>query len=164
MSACRLISSLLRIFSVCFGRYFFSQFEAGCFPPLSFPSLNSPPSSSSSSFLLFLLPSTLPSMMLSDDFDGNKGRVGTPNGNSGAGNVGNYGVSSRDGGGGGGGGGVGGYNPPSGSDVRSDGSSSFRRCRRGEGPRTELRVLINTKNAGAIIGKGGSNIKRLRES
>jgi len=32
------------------------------------------------------------------------------------------------------------------------------------GPRMELRVLINTKNAGAIIGKGGSNIKRLRDS
>jgi len=95
--------------------------------------------------------------MLSDDFDG-KGRVGTPNGNSGSGGVGNYGVSSRDGGGGGG------YGTSATSDGRADGPGSFRRCRRGEGPRTELRVLINTKNAGAIIGKGGSNIKRLRES
>ena len=95
-------------------------------------------------------------MMLSDDFDG-KGRVGTPNGNSGGGGVGNYGVPSRDGGGG--------YGTSAGTtDGRADGSGSFRRCRRGEGPRTELRVLINTKNAGAIIGKGGSNIKRLRES
>merc|ERR1719204_1132511 len=34
--------------------------------------------------------------------------------------------------------------------------------RRGEGPRVELRVLLQSKNAGAIIGKGGSNIKRLR--
>lgn len=97
-------------------------------------------------------------MMLSDDFDGNKGRVGTPNGNSGAGSVGNYGVSPRDGGG------SGGYGTSGSSEVRADGTASFRRCRRGEGPRTELRVLINTKNAGAIIGKGGSNIKRLRES
>ena len=110
-------------------------------------------------------------MMLSDDFDANKGRVGTPNGNSGAGSVGNYGVSSpRDVGGssaGGGGGGGGGYvsTPVSAPESRPDGTAAtFRRCRRGEGPRTELRVLINTKNAGAIIGKGGSNIKRLRES
>ena len=95
--------------------------------------------------------------MLSDDFDAGKGRVGTPNGNSGSG-VGNFAVSSRDGGG------SGAYSTSGGSDGRSDGPSSFRRCRRGEGPRTELRVLINTKNAGAIIGKGGSNIKRLRES
>jgi len=34
--------------------------------------------------------------------------------------------------------------------------------RRGEGPRVELRVLLQSKNAGAIIGKGGTNIKRLR--
>lgn len=95
--------------------------------------------------------------MLSDDFDAGKGRVGTPNGNSGSG-VGNFAVSSRDGVG------SGAYTTSGGSDGRSDGPSSFRRCRRGEGPRTELRVLINTKNAGAIIGKGGSNIKRLRES
>ena len=106
-------------------------------------------------------------MMLSDDFDG-KGRVGTPNGTSvtggGGGGGGSYGVSSsRDGGGGGGGGS--GYGSSSATEVRADGTGgAFRRCRRGEGPRTELRVLINTKNAGAIIGKGGSNIKRLRES
>nr|KAG5706563.1 hypothetical protein BaRGS_028734 [Batillaria attramentaria] len=34
--------------------------------------------------------------------------------------------------------------------------------RRGEGPRVELRILLQSKNAGAIIGKGGANIKRLR--
>lgn len=34
--------------------------------------------------------------------------------------------------------------------------------RRGEGPHVELRILLASKNAGAIIGKGGSNIKRLR--
>lgn len=34
--------------------------------------------------------------------------------------------------------------------------------RRGEGPRVEIRVLLQSKNAGAIIGKGGTNIKRLR--
>lgn len=34
--------------------------------------------------------------------------------------------------------------------------------RRGEGPRVEVRVLLQSKNAGAIIGKGGANIKRLR--
>ncbi|XP_025077231.1 heterogeneous nuclear ribonucleoprotein K-like isoform X5 [Pomacea canaliculata] len=34
--------------------------------------------------------------------------------------------------------------------------------RRGEGPRIELRILLQSKNAGAIIGKGGANIKRLR--
>jgi len=33
---------------------------------------------------------------------------------------------------------------------------------RGEGPRSDLRVLIPSKNAGAVIGKGGSNITRLR--
>jgi len=34
--------------------------------------------------------------------------------------------------------------------------------RRGEGPRIELRVLMQSKNAGAIIGKGGANINKLR--
>lgn len=34
--------------------------------------------------------------------------------------------------------------------------------RRGEGPRIELRILMQSKNAGAIIGKGGQNINRLR--
>lgn len=34
--------------------------------------------------------------------------------------------------------------------------------RRGEGPRVEFRLLLQSKNAGAIIGKGGTNIKRLR--
>ncbi|KAK2166977.1 hypothetical protein NP493_1294g01050 [Ridgeia piscesae] len=34
--------------------------------------------------------------------------------------------------------------------------------RRGEGPHIELRMLLQSKNVGAIIGKGGSNIKRLR--
>ncbi|ELT89137.1 hypothetical protein CAPTEDRAFT_171528 [Capitella teleta] len=33
---------------------------------------------------------------------------------------------------------------------------------RGEGPNVELRILLQSKNAGAIIGKGGANIKRLR--
>lgn len=33
----------------------------------------------------------------------------------------------------------------------------------GEGPSVELRFLMQSKNAGAIIGKGGSNIKRLRQ-
>ena len=37
-----------------------------------------------------------------------------------------------------------------------------KRRRGGEGPRVELRFLLASKNAGAIIGKGGSNIKRLR--
>lgn len=35
--------------------------------------------------------------------------------------------------------------------------------RRGEGPFVELRFLLQSKNAGAIIGKGGANIKRLRQ-
>lgn len=34
--------------------------------------------------------------------------------------------------------------------------------RRGDGPHIELRVLLASKNAGAIIGKGGATIKRLR--
>lgn len=33
----------------------------------------------------------------------------------------------------------------------------------GDGPNTLLRILVNSKDAGGIIGKGGSNIKRLRE-
>ncbi|XP_033120727.1 heterogeneous nuclear ribonucleoprotein K-like isoform X2 [Anneissia japonica] len=33
---------------------------------------------------------------------------------------------------------------------------------RGDGPEITLRIMIMSKNAGAIIGKGGSNIKRLR--
>ncbi|XP_063433616.1 heterogeneous nuclear ribonucleoprotein K-like isoform X4 [Mytilus trossulus] len=37
-----------------------------------------------------------------------------------------------------------------------------KRRRGGDGPRVELRFLLASKNAGAIIGKGGSNIKRLR--
>ncbi|XP_070542932.1 heterogeneous nuclear ribonucleoprotein K-like isoform X2 [Ptychodera flava] len=32
----------------------------------------------------------------------------------------------------------------------------------GGGPKVDLRILLQSKNAGAIIGKGGSNIKRLR--
>ncbi|CAH8465156.1 unnamed protein product [Heterobilharzia americana] len=35
--------------------------------------------------------------------------------------------------------------------------------RRGEGPKVELRFLISTKAAGVIIGKGGENIKKIRE-
>ncbi|KAL3866734.1 hypothetical protein ACJMK2_044015 [Sinanodonta woodiana] len=34
--------------------------------------------------------------------------------------------------------------------------------RRDDGKRVELRILLQSKNAGAIIGKGGNNIKRLR--
>lgn len=45
-----------------------------------------------------------------------------------------------------------------------DGSPPFKKCRRGEGPRTDLRLLINSKTSGAIIGKAGANIKRLREA
>ncbi|XP_028399071.1 heterogeneous nuclear ribonucleoprotein K-like [Dendronephthya gigantea] len=37
------------------------------------------------------------------------------------------------------------------------------RVEAGEGPNTILRILVNSKDAGGIIGKGGSNIKRLRE-
>jgi len=44
-----------------------------------------------------------------------------------------------------------------------DGSPPFKKCRRGEGPRTELRLLMASKASGAIIGKSGANIKRLRE-
>jgi len=44
-----------------------------------------------------------------------------------------------------------------------DGSPPFKKCRRGEGPRTELRLLMASKATGAIIGKSGANIKRLRE-
>jgi heterogeneous nuclear ribonucleoprotein K len=46
----------------------------------------------------------------------------------------------------------------------TDGSSPFKKCRRGEGPRTEVRLLMHSKSSGAIIGKSGANIKRLRES
>jgi len=45
-----------------------------------------------------------------------------------------------------------------------DGSPPFKKCRRGEGPRTELRLLMASKASGAIIGKSGANIKRLREA
>ncbi|XP_021358948.1 heterogeneous nuclear ribonucleoprotein K-like isoform X3 [Mizuhopecten yessoensis] len=38
-----------------------------------------------------------------------------------------------------------------------------KRRRGGEGQKIELRFLLASKNAGAIIGKGGSNIKRLRQ-
>ncbi|XP_076466051.1 heterogeneous nuclear ribonucleoprotein K-like isoform X4 [Babylonia areolata] len=41
-------------------------------------------------------------------------------------------------------------------------SDDLPKRRRGEGPRVELRILLQSKNAGAIIGKGGTNIKRLR--
>jgi len=34
--------------------------------------------------------------------------------------------------------------------------------RRGDGPNIDLRVLTSSKNAGAVIGKGGKNIARLR--
>ena len=40
--------------------------------------------------------------------------------------------------------------------------SGMPKRRRGEGPRIELRILMQSKNAGAIIGKGGANIYRLR--
>lgn len=43
----------------------------------------------------------------------------------------------------------------------STGGSPIKRSR-GDGEKVELRVLIQSKNAGAIIGKGGSNISRLR--
>jgi len=43
-----------------------------------------------------------------------------------------------------------------------DGSTPLLKRRRGEGPHVELRILLASKNAGAIIGKGGANIKRLR--
>ncbi|CAI9733952.1 heterogeneous nuclear ribonucleoprotein K-like isoform X3 [Octopus vulgaris] len=45
---------------------------------------------------------------------------------------------------------------------QEDDDSSMKRAR-GSGPKIELRILLQSKNAGAIIGKGGSNIKRLRE-
>lgn len=45
-------------------------------------------------------------------------------------------------------------------DLEQDGARMKRR--RGDGPNVELRLLLASKNAGAIIGKGGSNIKRLR--
>ncbi|XP_074650201.1 heterogeneous nuclear ribonucleoprotein K-like [Tubulanus polymorphus] len=38
---------------------------------------------------------------------------------------------------------------------------NLKKCR-GEGPKYDLRILIQSKDAGAIIGKAGSNIKRLR--
>ncbi|XP_046861554.1 heterogeneous nuclear ribonucleoprotein K-like isoform X2 [Xenia sp. Carnegie-2017] len=38
-----------------------------------------------------------------------------------------------------------------------------RRMEAGDGPNTMIRILVNSKDAGGIIGKGGSNIKRLRE-
>lgn len=39
----------------------------------------------------------------------------------------------------------------------------FKRIREGEGPHVELRVLMRSSTSGAIIGKSGTNIKRLRE-
>jgi len=45
---------------------------------------------------------------------------------------------------------------------RSQEDSSDLKRRRGDGPHIELRLLLASKNAGAIIGKGGSTIKRLR--
>ncbi|XP_041370664.1 heterogeneous nuclear ribonucleoprotein K-like isoform X2 [Gigantopelta aegis] len=46
-------------------------------------------------------------------------------------------------------------------DEQEEDESMIKR-QRGEGPKVELRILLQSKNAGAIIGKGGSNIKRLR--
>ncbi|XP_067665207.1 heterogeneous nuclear ribonucleoprotein K-like isoform X1 [Haliotis asinina] len=43
-----------------------------------------------------------------------------------------------------------------------EGNCGAPKRQRGEGPKVDLRVLIQSKNAGAIIGKGGVNIKRLR--
>jgi len=43
-------------------------------------------------------------------------------------------------------------------------SPPFKRCRKGEGPSIELRVLLKSSASGAIIGKSGQNIKRLRET
>ncbi|XP_072022001.1 heterogeneous nuclear ribonucleoprotein K-like isoform X4 [Amphiura filiformis] len=47
--------------------------------------------------------------------------------------------------------------------AEEDGGSHMnKRARGGEGVHTTLRVLIYSKNAGAIIGKGGNTIKGLR--
>uniref|UniRef100_T1JKF4 K Homology domain-containing protein n=1 Tax=Strigamia maritima TaxID=126957 RepID=T1JKF4_STRMM len=46
-------------------------------------------------------------------------------------------------------------------DEDSIGGSPMKRSRP-DGQKVELRLLIQSKNAGAIIGKGGSNISRLR--
>ncbi|KAK2141732.1 hypothetical protein LSH36_1051g00023 [Paralvinella palmiformis] len=48
------------------------------------------------------------------------------------------------------------------SDMDGGNSKRLKKAR-GEGPFVELRFLMQSKNAGAIIGKGGSNIKRLRQ-
>ncbi|KAF6032465.1 HNRNPK [Bugula neritina] len=50
------------------------------------------------------------------------------------------------------------------SDSGMDNAGPPKRFCNGEGPTIELRVLIQSKNAGAIIGKAGSNIKRLRST
>lgn len=48
-------------------------------------------------------------------------------------------------------------------DCSGDGcENAMPKRRRGEGPRIELRILMQSKNAGAIIGKSGQNINRLR--
>lgn len=47
-------------------------------------------------------------------------------------------------------------------DVRDD-DDRGKRHRGGGGFRTEIRMLVPSRNAGAVIGKGGANIKRLRQ-
>lgn len=47
-------------------------------------------------------------------------------------------------------------------DLRDD-DDRGKRHRGGGGFRTEIRMLVPSRNAGAVIGKGGSNIKRLRQ-
>lgn len=47
-------------------------------------------------------------------------------------------------------------------DGGADDSPKMLKRRRGEGAHVECRLLLASKNAGAIIGKGGANIKRLR--
>ncbi|XP_072038598.1 heterogeneous nuclear ribonucleoprotein K-like isoform X2 [Amphiura filiformis] len=55
------------------------------------------------------------------------------------------------------------YNQGSKRSAEEDGGSHMnKRARGGEGVHTTLRVLIYSKNAGAIIGKGGNTIKGLR--
>lgn len=43
-----------------------------------------------------------------------------------------------------------------------DGQQSQLKRKKGEGPKYDLRILLQSKNAGAIIGKAGANIRRLR--
>jgi len=47
-------------------------------------------------------------------------------------------------------------------DLRDDDRGS-KRHHGGGGSRSEIRMLVPSRNAGAVIGKGGSNIKRLRQ-